>query len=315
MRGLDYIFGHSDGYGERRIGVDCHGVPVYANRKGGVEDAVVVEVAPPAVGNVEWHYAGEEPDQSNRLSWYDNAKENTYAYAEPTYGSYDTSYEQSYSLHGVSDEPTWFPNQSYQKVYKEEESQYQEFLSSYDAESKISAQPIHCYNQHFGEQPLHVQVEPPETVYSHKLDYYENFSTYNYQNDIDNLEISRHSYEIQPYAHIPDDPLEPYKPSWSTNLGYYQACTEGVAPGYNDDTIASGEYGDMANLFASSFYPRQTQVYEQSHDDENAFVQQNWQSNWNVRSEQAYQITQSDDDFNHLNGSFWSFGEYSTNTV
>jgi hypothetical protein len=57
MRGLDFLFGHSDGYGERRIGVDCLGVPVYANRKGGVEDAVVVEVAPPATGIVEWHDA------------------------------------------------------------------------------------------------------------------------------------------------------------------------------------------------------------------------------------------------------------------
>ena len=65
MRGLDYLFGHSDGYGERRIGVDCLGVPVYANRKGGVEDAVVVEVAPPATGTVEWHDASQEQYRSN----------------------------------------------------------------------------------------------------------------------------------------------------------------------------------------------------------------------------------------------------------
>jgi hypothetical protein len=65
MRGLDYLFGHSDGYGERRIGADCAGVPVYANRKGAVEDAVVVEVPPPATETVQWHYAGEETDQSN----------------------------------------------------------------------------------------------------------------------------------------------------------------------------------------------------------------------------------------------------------
>lgn len=66
MRGLDYLFGHTDGYGERRIGVDCTGVPVYANRKGGVEDAVVVEVPHPTTETVEWHYAGEETQhQSN----------------------------------------------------------------------------------------------------------------------------------------------------------------------------------------------------------------------------------------------------------
>ncbi|XP_062189474.1 uncharacterized protein LOC133892610 isoform X3 [Phragmites australis] len=65
MRGLDYLFGHSDGYGERRIGVDYHGIPVYANKKGGVEDAVVVEVAPPATGTVECHDAGEKQYESN----------------------------------------------------------------------------------------------------------------------------------------------------------------------------------------------------------------------------------------------------------
>ena len=48
----------------------------------------------------------------------------------------------------------------------------QEFLS-YNEDSKISPQPILSYDQHFGEQPLHFLVEPPETVSSHKLEYYE----------------------------------------------------------------------------------------------------------------------------------------------
>jgi len=48
----------------------------------------------------------------------------------------------------------------------------QEFLS-YNEDSKISPQPILSYDQHFGEQPLHFHVEPPETVSSHKLEYYE----------------------------------------------------------------------------------------------------------------------------------------------
>ena len=48
----------------------------------------------------------------------------------------------------------------------------QEFLSC-NEDSKISPQPILSYDQHFGEQPLHFHVEPPETVSSHKLEYYE----------------------------------------------------------------------------------------------------------------------------------------------
>ncbi|WVZ67107.1 hypothetical protein U9M48_016234 [Paspalum notatum var. saurae] len=273
MRGLDYLFGHSDGYGERQIGVDCLGVPVYANRKGAVQDAVVVEVAAPATGTVHWHHddapAAHEhhhSNDSNRLSWYGDAQEETHTYAQPTYTSY--SYEQSYDLHGVSDETTWFPNQNYQDVYNDEESQYQESLSCHQG-SEISSQPIFSYNQHFGEQPLHIHVEPPETVSSHKLEYYENFSTYDYQNDVNSLENSRQSYEIQPYVHMPYDQAEPYKPSWSLNSGYYQACTEGITPEYDNNALASGECWDMSSLFMSPFYPQETQTYEQSHGDWN----------------------------------------------
>uniref|UniRef100_A0ACD5YAV9 Uncharacterized protein n=1 Tax=Avena sativa TaxID=4498 RepID=A0ACD5YAV9_AVESA len=364
MRGLDFLFGHADGYGERRIGQDCHGVPVYANKKGGVEDAVVVEMPPPETGNVQWHEAGEVPafesvqwhhasevpaigngqwhddaevpgissvqwhyaseapskssvqwhddseamDQSNRLSWYNDAKEDTYAYAYSTYESYDTSYGQSYSVDVVSDEPTsWFPNQSYQDVYKEEESQYQEVLSSYGAENTFSSQPIYCYNQHFSEQPLHVQVEPLETVYSHQLEYHENFSTYTNQTNIENLEMSRQSCEIQPYAYVPDVPLEPYQPSWSMNSGYYQACAGEVAPEYSNNDLQSGEYGDMASLFSFSSSPQQVEVYEQSYGDDYTSLEQNFQSNWKHSQDN---ITNSGDDFNHVNGSFWPFGGY-----
>ncbi|NP_001170389.1 uncharacterized protein LOC100384375 [Zea mays] len=304
MRGLDYLFGHSDGYGERHIGVDSLGVPVYANRKGGVEDSVAVEVAPPAVGTVQWHDAGELQFQNNRSSWYGDTEEETHSYEQPTYTSYDRSYEQPtytsydrsyeqptytsydrsyeqpsytsydrsyeqpYSFHAVPDETTWFPNQTYQDVYKEEEPQFQEFFS-YDEDNKISSQPIFSYNQHFGEQSLHIHVEPPETVSSHKLEYYENFSMYNNQNDGDNLESSRQSYETQSYVHMPYDQLEPYRPSWSLNSGYYQACTEGITPEYDNHTLASDENWDMSSLFMSPFYPQETRSYEQSHGDEN----------------------------------------------
>ncbi|KAF8680781.1 hypothetical protein HU200_045627 [Digitaria exilis] len=270
MRGLDYFFGHTDGYGERRIGVDCLGVPVYANRKGGVEDAVVVEVAPPPTGTVEWHDAAEDQYQSNRLSWYGNTQEETYAYAQPTYNSYDSYYDDNQRSYSVPDETTWLPNQSYQEVYKEEESRYQEFLS-YNEDAKVSSQPIFSYNQHFAEEPLHFHVEPPETVSSHKLEYYENFSSYNDQNNVDNLESFGQSYEMRPYAQMPYDELEPYRPSWSQNPGYYQALTEGMTmtPEYDTHTMASGECWDMSSLFMSPFYPQEVQVYGQSNGDEN----------------------------------------------
>uniref|UniRef100_J3MP76 Uncharacterized protein n=2 Tax=Oryza brachyantha TaxID=4533 RepID=J3MP76_ORYBR len=312
MRGLDYLFGHTDGYGERRIGVDYHGVPVYANRKGGVEDAVVIQVEPPATGTVEWHHTGEEPasNDGNRLSWDDNTKDESYAYAQPNYGSYDGPYDQSYSLDAVSDETTWFP-QNYQHLHKEDESQYQEILSSSYIESKVSAQPIYCYNQQFSEQPLHVLFEPPETVYSEKLEYYESFSTYNNHNSADYSGMLGHSYDIQSDEHAPDEPFEPVKPSWSTNSGYYQSCTDGASTEFENHSLTSSEFGGIASLFATSFYPQQTQIYE-CHGDENVSLQPNWQCNWNVVSEND---SQSGDDSNHMAGSFWPFGDHFAHAI
>ncbi|KAL5225831.1 hypothetical protein ABZP36_012470, partial [Zizania latifolia] len=152
-----------------------------------------------------------------------------------------------------------------------EEPQYQEVLSSCYTENKISSQPIYCYNQQFDEQPLHIQFEPPETIYSHKLEYYESFSTYNNHNNTDNLDILGPSYDIQPDEH----------PSWSMNLGYYQSCADGTPAEFENHTLSSSEFGDLASLFATSFYPQQTQLYEQYHGDENVSLQKNWQCNWN----------------------------------
>jgi hypothetical protein len=59
------------------------------------------------------------------LSWYASAEEGAYANAKPAYPSYDLSYDQPYSYQDVSDEPSWFSNQSYEEVYEEQDSTYQ----------------------------------------------------------------------------------------------------------------------------------------------------------------------------------------------
>lgn len=133
-----------------------YGVPVYASRKGGGEEAlaVEVEVAPPAVGGVEPHDVGSVLVQSNNLCWHGSEREQTYtySYSQPTCNSYgSSSLEQSYGLHGVSDKPAWFPNCSFEEFHQAEKSQHE-----------------HCY-----EQALNVQVEPMEAVSSQKLEYYE----------------------------------------------------------------------------------------------------------------------------------------------
>ncbi|KAE8799988.1 Dynamin-like protein C [Hordeum vulgare] len=103
--------------------------------------------------------------------------------------------------------------------------------------------------------------------------------------------MSTQSCEIQPYAYVADSPVEPYQPSWSMNLGYYQDSTEDLTPQYDNHAFESGEYGGMASIFWSSSYPEQVEVYEQSYGDEYVSLEQNFQSNWNAFSEDTSGIT------------------------
>ncbi|KAL5197334.1 hypothetical protein ABZP36_000846 [Zizania latifolia] len=88
-----------------------------------------------------------------------------------------------------------------------------------------------------------------------------------------------------PDEHVPAEPLDPIKPSWSMNLGYYQSCTYGTPAEFENHILSSSELGDITRLFVTSFYPQQTQIYGQYHGDENVSLQTNWQCNWNVLSE------------------------------
>jgi hypothetical protein len=73
----------------------------------------------------------EQPTYTSYDRSYEQPTYTSYdrSYEQPSYTSYDRSYEQPYSFHAVPDETTWFPNQTYQDVYKEEEPQFQVIIS------------------------------------------------------------------------------------------------------------------------------------------------------------------------------------------
>ncbi|XP_062211126.1 uncharacterized protein LOC133912428 isoform X2 [Phragmites australis] len=312
VRVLDYLFGYSDPYAERRIEVDSYVVPVYANRKECGEDAlaVEVEVAPTAVGRVEAHDASEELVQSNNdLSLHNNYREEANTYSQPMYNSYCwPSSAQSCSLPCVLDNPDWFPYFSSSEFHHVEESQ---------DKHRMFHQPIHCYHQHCYEQLASVQAVAMESVSSQKLEYYEDFSSYCDQSDICILETPAHQYKIQSYTQISDVPLEPYKPSWSQNLGFYHAYTQGDYLEYDTHSLISDEYGDTGSLFVSPFYPREAEIFEQTHNDEIVSFQQNYHnlSYWNMPMHDVSLITKPAHDFYNINDSLWPFGEHSTYSV
>lgn len=64
-RAADYIFGYSQGYGERRIGVDSYGIPIYAYKNHG-SDTVNVEVQPSRTEKLEYH---DDSERVSSLTW------------------------------------------------------------------------------------------------------------------------------------------------------------------------------------------------------------------------------------------------------
>jgi hypothetical protein len=69
MRGLDFLFGHAQGYGERRIGTDVYGTPIYANKRTATE-SVAVQVEQPPVQRLEYHQPSMHPDGLDSVSFY-----------------------------------------------------------------------------------------------------------------------------------------------------------------------------------------------------------------------------------------------------
>lgn len=70
MRGLDFLFGHSQGYGERRAGIDVYGIPIYANKKSPTE-SVAFLVEQPSVQRLEYHQSSAvqvHPDGLDNVS-------------------------------------------------------------------------------------------------------------------------------------------------------------------------------------------------------------------------------------------------------
>lgn len=70
MRGLDFLFGHAQGYGERRVGTDVYGIPMYANKRSPTE-SVALLVEQPSVQRLEYHQSSDvevHPDGLDSVS-------------------------------------------------------------------------------------------------------------------------------------------------------------------------------------------------------------------------------------------------------
>ncbi|WOL12564.1 hypothetical protein Cni_G21331 [Canna indica] len=262
-RALDYLFGHAQGYGERRVGVDSYGIPIYANKKLGRPESVVVEVEPAPVQMLQYYdnpdswssrYSGtaDKHDHGNADISYNKHCSNEALHVEVDrnqsawhhgYGDADISYNKHYAneaLHVVVD-----PNESiwHQKLnYHEANVEHIHHDSAFDEGNFVTAffgSPGIAYNKHHYEPVLHVQVEPVETSWSQESSYSDvyqesalpksDWSSSYYdgpEGEINFFGSSGHYY--QRHSPEPSDSveLEPFKPTWSQNLGHHEEYEE-----------------------------------------------------------------------------------------
>ncbi|XP_078160668.1 uncharacterized protein LOC144556056 isoform X3 [Carex rostrata] len=316
MRGLDFLFGHAQGYGERRVGTDVYGIPMYANKKSPTE-SVAFLVEQPSVQRLEYHQSSDvevHPDGlESKSSLYEERKEEKHEKYGNSYQNDDSyNYEQRTSNWGHDSsyldtyhdwrynimQPSWYEERKEEKHekygnsyqiddscnYEQRTSNWGHDLSYHDTyhdwrynnlgyssnvegeymeENKVLTTPVYSYNQHCHEQPLHVQVEPADQTWTQKMISYENnhSSYYEKGEEMHQPNILSHGYDRERYEETQYEHLEPYKPSWSQNFGYYGKYLEG-------DMVRSEDYstfyGDEGNVSTAFTYNEGNTYYEQN---------------------------------------------------
>ncbi|KAJ1699143.1 hypothetical protein LUZ63_007655 [Rhynchospora breviuscula] len=262
MRGLDFLFGHAQGYGERRAGIDVYGTPIYANKRSATE-SVTVHEEQPSVQTLEYHELSAvqvHPDGLDTWpSGYGKRNDEKYdAYGYNHYGDNYYDYGQCSS--------NWDHEHSYRDTYHDWTHNNWGYSSNVEGESgeenNLFSTPICSYNKHHHEQPLHVQVEPTDQTWTQKMISYEsnNSSYYERGEEVHHPINLSNGYEKESYEHTQYEPLEPFKPSWSQNLGFYGEYLEGEAVRSEDyPTFHGGGHNSMS--FA---YNEENNYYEQN---------------------------------------------------
>ncbi|URE13621.1 hypothetical protein MUK42_23250 [Musa troglodytarum] len=258
-RALDYLFGHAQGYGERRVGVDSYGIPIYANRKLGGAESVVVEVEPAPVQRLEYYH----PD--SRASCYGETTEEARGYENPV-----LAYNKHYSEGGLPvaidpNESVWHQKLSHHEAYQDQVHHSSAF-DERDAVAAFFGSPGVAYDRHHYEQPLHLQVEPIETAWSRRSScgevYQESacsksdWNSTSYHDDRDNESsfFGSLGFAYDGYSHKPSDhvELEPFKPE------------NDESPELNWNSMLFGDEGDKTTFSEAPSYSIQSQYYEQA---------------------------------------------------
>ncbi|CAL9092867.1 uncharacterized protein At5g39570-like isoform X1 [Musa acuminata AAA Group] len=268
-RALDYLFGHAQGYGEMRVGVDSDGIPIYANKKLGGAESVVVEVEPAPVQRLEFYH----PD-SRAASCYGETTEERHGYENPVL-AYNKHYSEGALPVAIDpNESVWHQKLSHHEAYRDQAFDERDHVTAFFGGAAVA------YDRHHYEQPLHLQVEPIETARSRRSSCSEEVyqestcsksdwkNSMSYYDDRDNESsfFASSSFAYDRYSHKPSDhvELEPFKPTWPQNTGYYEVYENEESPKLNWNSMLIGDEGDKTTISEAPSYSIQSQYYEQA---------------------------------------------------
>ncbi|KAG6493714.1 uncharacterized protein At5g39570-like isoform X1 [Zingiber officinale] len=307
-RALDYLFGHAEGYGERRIGVDSYGIPIYANKKLHGAESVLVEVPPAPVDRVEYHDTRPE-DHHHWSSCYSGTAEK-HGYGHPVL-AYDRHYAEK-ALHVEIDpnESVWHQKVNYHEGYQVQSHHHSQFNDS-DYVGAFFGSPSIAYNRHHYEQPLHLQVEPIETDWYQKSSYSEAYQESAFpksewsssHNDTqreagDFFHSSGSTYQRYSWEQPDYVELRPYEPSWSYNQGHYDGNEE-ETPKWNWQYSSVGGQGENFTNSEDTYYYTQQEYYEQAEPIQVEPYKSSWSqysSYYEAQNEQLSQIDELEGD-------------------
>ncbi|KAK8957712.1 hypothetical protein KSP39_PZI001327 [Platanthera zijinensis] len=248
-RAAEYIFGYSQGLGERRIGVDSLGIPIYAHRNRG-SDSVHVQIEPGRTEKLNYHLESPCRVSLQCSSTYNNNRE-----------------DENYKFSNLSDAfMVQEPGRTEKLNYHLESpcrisSSYGERRNEVNVYENLGIDySTHCYG---GAQNVH--MEAIESSY-HTLDYPEASQEVSYtdsdwelpykgyENESNVYDVAR-EYEQQSHTE-----LEPYWSSWAQYPGYH-GISEDVYSGSQPQTSSLGEWSDEGKLYSSE------PAFQTHHDD------------------------------------------------
>ncbi|KAI0520033.1 hypothetical protein KFK09_007498 [Dendrobium nobile] len=249
-RAADYIFGFSQGFGERRIGVDSYGIPIYAYKSHG-SDTVNVEIQPARTEKLKYH------DDSERWSsTYNNWEDENHRLDSSAHAYLKHQPEDSFDakVDPVESVFSWEP--SHHGRYDEQLYPQRQWVPlSYAENGNLEM----AYDKHYYRGAQNVQLEAVENSFE-KLTYHETSQEFSY---IDSYSGSSYSingdeknaftnayndYERQYYQLPSDVELEPYKPTWTQYPGYYGTSEDAFAGSPPFQTL---DYSDVYNESSS----------------------------------------------------------------